>query len=113
MSEVDITIRGMRPGTAAKTVEPANRLAANQANADTAPGVLSDAPASRTRVALADRLGVLLQHAISFPAMLGMLLVGAVFGTVRSFNVDPDLWWHIKTGELILSTHRWATTDPY
>ena len=45
--------------------------------------------------------------------MLGMLLVGAVFGVARSFNVDPDLWWHIKTGELILSTHRWATTDPY
>jgi hypothetical protein len=61
----------------------------------------------------ARRLGVLLQRLISFPAMLGMLLVGAVFGTVRSFNVDPDLWWHIKTGELILSTHRWATTDPY
>jgi hypothetical protein len=27
--------------------------------------------------------------------------------------VDPDLWWHIKTGELILATHRWATIDPY
>ncbi|MGA7635296.1 MAG: hypothetical protein WCB00_00070, partial [Candidatus Acidiferrales bacterium] len=64
-------------------------------------------------VARARRLGALLQRAVSFPAMLGMLLVGAVFGVVQSFNVDPDLWWHIKTGELILSTHRWATTDPY
>jgi hypothetical protein len=41
------------------------------------------------------------------------MLVGASFVVVRAFNVDPDLWWHIKTGELILSTHKWATTDPY
>ena len=50
---------------------------------------------------------------VSFPAMLGAMLVGASFAVVRAFNVDPDLWWHIKTGELILSTHKWATTDPY
>jgi hypothetical protein len=50
---------------------------------------------------------------VSFPAMLGAMLVGASFSAVRTFNVDPDLWWHIKTGELILSTHKWATTDPY
>jgi hypothetical protein len=50
---------------------------------------------------------------ISFPAMLGAMLVGATFVVVRAFNVDPDVWWHIKTGELILSTHKWATTDPY
>jgi hypothetical protein len=50
---------------------------------------------------------------VSFPAMLGAMLVGASFVVVRAFNVDPDLWWHIKTGELILSTHKWATTDPY
>src|ERR1700734_1350524 len=55
----------------------------------------------------------LAKRAISFPVMLGGLLVGAVFGVVLAFNVDPDLWWHIRTGELILSTHRWATTDPY
>jgi hypothetical protein len=75
--------------------------------AERAPSAL-DAAIARAR-----RLGALLQRAISFPAMLGMLLVGAVFGAVRSFTVDPDLWWHIKTGELILSTHHWATTDPY
>ena len=50
---------------------------------------------------------------VSFPAMLGAMLVAASFVVVRAFNVDPDLWWHIKTGELILSTHKWATTDPY
>jgi hypothetical protein len=55
----------------------------------------------------------LAKRAISFPVMLCGLLVGAVFGVVRGFNVDPDLWWHIRTGELILSTRRWPTTDPY
>ena len=53
------------------------------------------------------------KRTISFPAMLGAMLVGGAFGVVRAFNVDPDLWWHIRTGELVLSTHRWATTDPY
>jgi len=31
----------------------------------------------------------------------------------RQFNVDPDMWWHIKVGESILATHHWPTTDPY
>ena len=39
---------------------------------------------------------------VSFPAMLVAMLVGATFAAVRTFNVDPDLWWHIKTGEIIL-----------
>ena len=55
----------------------------------------------------------LLTRIFSFPAMLGALLVGAVFFVLRNFVVDPDLWWHIKTGQSILSTHHWPTTDPY
>ncbi|MGD1210379.1 MAG: hypothetical protein ABR973_03340 [Candidatus Acidiferrales bacterium] len=55
----------------------------------------------------------LLQRIFSFPAMLASLLVGAVFLGGRSFRVDPDLWWHIKVGEAILTMHRWPTTDPY
>jgi hypothetical protein len=54
-----------------------------------------------------------LRRVFSFPAMLGSLLVGAVFFVGRSFVVDPDLWWHIKTGQDILATHRWPTTEPY
>lgn len=50
---------------------------------------------------------------VSFPAMLGAFLVLRVFYSMRAFFVDPDLWWHIKDGEAILATHRWATTDPY
>ena len=55
----------------------------------------------------------LLEKLISFPAMLGALLLGGVFWSLRMFVVDPDLWWHIKVGEGILATHHWPTTDPY
>ncbi len=51
--------------------------------------------------------------AVSFPAMLGMFLVGRVFYEARNFFVDPDLWWHIKVGEDILRTRHFPTTDPY
>jgi hypothetical protein len=54
-----------------------------------------------------------LSRIFSFPAMLGAFLVGGVFVVGRNFVVDPDLWWHIKTGQSILSTHHWPTTDPY
>ncbi|HKF52524.1 MAG TPA: hypothetical protein VKB26_09445 [Candidatus Acidoferrales bacterium] len=50
---------------------------------------------------------------VSFPAMLGVFLVGRVFASMRVFFVDPDLWWHLKDGQAILATHHWATTDPY
>src|SRR5207247_1094912 len=26
---------------------------------------------------------------------------------------DPDLWWHLKTGQLIVATHRIPGVDPY
>jgi hypothetical protein len=45
--------------------------------------------------------------------MLGGLLVAGVFVARRNFEVDPDLWWHLKVGGSILATHRWPTTDPY
>jgi hypothetical protein len=50
---------------------------------------------------------------ISFPAMLGTILVGAVFYEARGFFVDPDVWWHIRVGQDILRTHHWPTTDSF
>ena len=55
----------------------------------------------------------ILQRAFSFPAMLGALLVAGVFVARHNFEVDTDLWWHIKAGEGILATHHWPTSDPY
>lgn len=55
----------------------------------------------------------LLKWAVSFPAMLGALLVGRVFYEARGFNIDPDMWWHIKVGGDILRTGHFPTTDVY
>jgi hypothetical protein len=54
-----------------------------------------------------------LKWVFSFPTMLGALLVGVVFCEGRQFSLDPDVWWHIKSGQTILATHHWPTTDPY
>jgi len=55
----------------------------------------------------------LLRAAVSFPVMLGALLVAGVFVMARQFRIDPDMWWHIKAGDIILTTHHWPTTDPF
>ena len=69
-------------------------------------------PAENTKSSAGGAAG-LLQRIFSFPAMLGSLLVGAVFMSGQLFKVDPDLWWHIKVGGDILRTHHWPTTDPF
>src|SRR5260370_9280445 len=53
----------------------------------------------------------LLKRIVSFPAMLGTMLVGAVFIAGQYFAVDPDFWWHIRNGQNILATHRWPAAD--
>lgn len=55
----------------------------------------------------------ILRRIFAFPVMLSSLLVGGVFILARLFQVDPDLWWHIKVGDAILQTHHWPTTDIY
>jgi hypothetical protein len=59
------------------------------------------------------RMLEMVKGAFSFPVMLGAFLVGATFDVGRLFKVDPDMWWHIKTGQTILATHHWPTVDPY
>ena len=38
-----------------------------------------------------------------------LVLLGVL--TVRSRFSDPDMWWHLKTGEVIWTTHSIPTTD--
>lgn len=84
------------------------------------PGNLGDsagsAPAtgSAARISAADPArSAIWQQVFSFPTMLGTLLVAIIYVVKRGFDVDPDFWWHIKSGEAILATHHWPTTDPY
>jgi hypothetical protein len=55
----------------------------------------------------------LLQRCLSFPAMLGAILVAAAATTARIFILDPDVWWHIKQGADILATHHVPRVDAY
>jgi hypothetical protein len=47
----------------------------------------------------------------SFPAVLIALLVVLTVLTVRSRFNDPDMWWHLKTGEIIWNTHSIPRVD--
>ena len=50
---------------------------------------------------------------LSFPVAIASLL--AVLGvlTVRSRFDDPDMWWHLKTGQIIWTTRTIPTTDVF
>ena len=48
---------------------------------------------------------------LSFPVMLSCLLSALGVLTVRNRFDDPDLWWHLKTGQIIWTTHTIPTRD--
>ena len=62
-----------------------------------------------------------LRQAVSFPALLGVLLVAGAFASTSWHGGSPgskivasdDTWWHLVTGRRILETHQWPTSDPY
>ena len=47
----------------------------------------------------------------SFPVAVASLLMTLGVLTVRSRFDDPDMWWHLKTGQVIWTTHTIPTTD--
>src|ERR1019366_8615139 len=47
----------------------------------------------------------------SFPAAMCALLAFLAVATVRSRFDDPDMWWHLKIGEVIWKTHAIPTAD--
>jgi hypothetical protein len=49
----------------------------------------------------------------SFPAVVALLLMLLMLFTVRGRFNDPDLWWHLKTGEIISRTHHIPRTDTF
>lgn len=58
------------------------------------------------------QIGVL-RRAVSFPVMVSGLLsvLGAL--TVYSRFDDPDMWWHLRTGQIVWTTHTIPTTDVF
>lgn len=57
------------------------------------------------------RLTKISRRVFSFPVMLATLLVVLAVLTVRSRFNDPDMWWHLKVGEIIWNTHTIPTSD--
>ena len=53
----------------------------------------------------------LLRGIFSFPAMLAALLMVLSVLTVRERFSDPDMWWHLRTGQVIWTTHTIPRTD--
>lgn len=49
----------------------------------------------------------------SFPVMLMGLLSALAVLTVRARFDDPDMWWHLKTGQIVWTTHRVPTVDVF
>jgi hypothetical protein len=52
-----------------------------------------------------------LHRVFSFPAALAALLLMLAVLTIRDRFEDPDMWWHLKTGQIIWTTHHIPTTD--
>jgi hypothetical protein len=42
-----------------------------------------------------------------------ILLTLGLFTMAARSVTDPDVWWHLRTGQLILETHKIPHTDPY
>jgi hypothetical protein len=53
----------------------------------------------------------LLRRVFSFPVALAWTLLPLTILTLRSRFSDPDMWWHLKTGQVIWATHAIPRTD--
>jgi hypothetical protein len=58
-------------------------------------------------------LHLLLRRAFSFPVLLSTLLATLTVLTVKARFNDPDLWWHLKIGEIVWQTHSIPRLDPF
>lgn len=56
-------------------------------------------------------IGPLLRRIFSFPVALSGLLSALAVLTVRERFDDPDMWWHLKTGQLIWTTRAIPSID--
>jgi hypothetical protein len=54
-----------------------------------------------------------LRRVCSFPALLSVAFIVLAVLTVRARISDPDMWWHLKTGQIIWTTHTIPTTDTF
>ena len=58
-----------------------------------------------------DALAGWLKNCFSFPVLLAAILFAGACVAAQTRFVDPDTWWHIHVGNLILSSGVWPTHD--
>jgi len=49
----------------------------------------------------------------SFPVALSALLAATVFGMANRGLADPDIWWHLRNAEYLLTQRKWLRLDLY
>src|SRR5260370_5285844 len=54
-----------------------------------------------------------LRSIFSFPVMVNEALTFLTFWTCSPRFDDPDLWWHVKVGQIIWNTHQIPQTDQF
>ena len=59
------------------------------------------------------RLDRLTQRLFSFPAVIVGILIAKAFWTCRSRIADPDIWWHLRNADVLVSTHHFPNSDTY
>ena len=69
-----------------------------------------DAEGQRATAGLHVRLGRLL---CSFPTLLVAILFAKVYWTCRTNIADPDLWWHLRNAQYLLTNLHFPNVDTY
>jgi hypothetical protein len=78
------------------------------------PAMLLEASAQRnSKVAAEVRPPSIWRQIFSFPVLLASLFAVLVVLTVRNRFNDPDLWYHLKVGEIIWNTHAIPRVDSF
>ncbi|MGH9704336.1 MAG: hypothetical protein ACRD4K_13260, partial [Candidatus Acidiferrales bacterium] len=58
-----------------------------------------------------DALAGWIKKCFSFPVFLAAILAAGACVAAHTRFVDPDTWWHIRVGEIILRSGTWPTHD--
>ena len=58
-------------------------------------------------------ISVEMKGLLETPRTLVLILALGLFAMSARSVTDPDAWWHLRTGELIIQTHSMPRADPY
>jgi hypothetical protein len=77
------------------------------------PAAVADELSATWHAPLRSRLDHWYRLIFSFPGMLITMLAGLIFGFARRGLADPDLWWHLRNAQYLLTHHSFIRADMY